>query len=183
MELVFDDHDTWCDFCPIGEMFRQQMRLAIPVYLVLLYIPTLIRSIRRRNAPLFNRIVIGLVVYAVFTTAFFLVIGDRRGRGDLRTAAMWFLILAAAAAITWSQLAPRAKAAAVAVVLLVGAWAFSFVMTFTEPKMDDVRPYYVSYLVLLLAGVGGTLWLTRAIEQAVRATSAGWPRSRPAAPG
>ena len=49
-------------------------------------------------------------------------------------------------------------------VLLLGAWAFPFMMTFIAPKMDEVQPYYVSYLVLLVFGVGGTLWLTWAIE-------------------
>src|SRR5437868_8191000 len=73
MELIFNDHDTWCDFCPIGEMFRQQMRIAIPTYLFLLYLPTLFRWVARRDVRLFKRIIIGLFIYAVFTAAFFLV--------------------------------------------------------------------------------------------------------------
>jgi hypothetical protein len=121
MELVFDDHGSWCDFCPTGEMFRQQIRLAVPVYLVLLYLPTLLRSVLRRDSRLFSRILIGLIVYAAFTTAFFLFIGGRVGRTDLRIAAMWLLILSAAAAFAWSKLSARLKIAGVTVVLLLGA--------------------------------------------------------------
>ncbi len=32
MQVVFREDDTWCDFCSLSEMFRQQVRLAIPVY-------------------------------------------------------------------------------------------------------------------------------------------------------
>ena len=174
MELVFENHDTWCDFCPIGEMFRQQMRLAIPTYLVLLYLPTLLRWVARRDIRLFKRIIIGLLVYALFTAAYFLVTGDRDRRGDVRIAAMWFLILSAAAAFAWSKIEPRWKFTAVVAVFLAGAWAFPFMMTFIAPKMDEVRPYFVSYLVLLIFGVGGTLWLTWAIENGIE----WWQRRR-----
>jgi hypothetical protein len=47
-------------------------------------------------------------------------------------------------------------------------------MTFSAPKMDEVRPYYVSVLMLLIAGVGGTLWLTWAIEHGVHAWRQRW---------
>jgi hypothetical protein len=166
MELVFHDYDTRCAFCPIEEMFRQQMRIAIPAYLFLLYVPTLLRSVARRDARLFRRIIIGLLIYTVFTAAFFIVTGAGGGdrRGDFRIAAMLLVILSAAAAFAWSQLGPRWKIGAVVAVLLLGAWAFPFMMTFITPKMDDVQPYYVSYLLLLVFGVGGTLWLTWAIE-------------------
>jgi len=174
MELVLDDYDTWCDFCPIGEMFRQQMRIAIPTYLLLLYLPTLLRWVARRDVRLFKRIIIGLFIYAVFTAAFFLVAGNGDRRGDFRIAAMWFLILSAAAAFAWAKIEPRWKFTAVVAVLLAGAWAFPFMMTFIAPKMDEVRPYFVSYLVLLIFGVGGTLWLTWAIENGIE----WWQRRR-----
>src|ERR1700682_595080 len=114
---------------------------------------------------LFKRIVIGLLIYAAFTAAFFLVTGNGDRRGDLRIAAMWFAILSAAFA--WSPLSPRWRTGAVVAVVLVGAWAFPFTMTFIAPKTDEVRPYFVSYLVLLIFGVGGTLWLTWAVENGV----------------
>src|SRR6266852_1220902 len=41
MELIFHDPASWCDFCTNGELLRMQMRIAIPVYLLLLYVPTL----------------------------------------------------------------------------------------------------------------------------------------------
>lgn len=164
MELVFDDHGTWCDFCSVGEMFRQQMRIAIPTYLLLFYVPTLLRRVARRDVRVFKRIVIGLLIYAAFTAAYFLFTGDGDRRGDVRIAAMWFLILSAAAAFAWSKIERRWRFTAVVTVLLAGAWAFAFMMTFIAPKMDEVRPYFVSYLVLLIFGVGGTLLLTWVIE-------------------
>jgi hypothetical protein len=122
MELVFDDRGPWCDFCPTGEMFRQQMRIAIPTYPVLLYLPAAMRSIARRNRRLFRRIVIGLLVYAAFTAAYFLVTSDSNRSGDIRIAAMWFLILSAAAAFAWSKIERRWKFTAVVAVLL-RAWS------------------------------------------------------------
>jgi len=49
--VLFDDDGSWCDFCTVGEMFRRQMRIAIPTYLFLLYLPAVMRSIacRRRR--------------------------------------------------------------------------------------------------------------------------------------
>ena len=64
---------------------------------------------------------------------------------------------------TGSQIERRWKIAAVAAVLFGGAWVFPFPMTFIAPKMDGVRPYYVSYLLLLIVAVR-TLWLTWAVE-------------------
>ncbi|HET8774710.1 MAG TPA: hypothetical protein VFP80_12990 [Thermoanaerobaculia bacterium] len=167
IQLLFDDYSTWCDFCSSGEMFRQQMRIAIPAYLALLYIPTVVRSIARRDSRLFKRIVIGLLVYAVFSTAYFLVTGHGARRADVRIAAMWFLIFSLAAAFAWSKIGPRWKFTAVVAVLLVGAWAVPSMMTFIAPKMDEVRPSFVSYLVLLIFGVGGILWLTSVIENGI----------------
>jgi len=166
MELVFRDYDTWCDFCPIGEMFRQQMRIAIPTYLFLLYIPTLLRAVARRDARLFKRIIISLLIYTLFMAAFFLVTGNGDRRGDVRIAALCLLILSAAAGVAWSNLTERWKAAGISFVLLLGAWSLAFTMTFIAP-LDGARPYFVSYLLLLIAGVGGALWLTRVIEHGI----------------
>jgi hypothetical protein len=158
LELLFRDYDTWCDFCSTGEMFRQQMRLAVPVYVTLFYIPTVLRSIARRNARLFKRVVIGLLVYATFTAACFLMT-SAGGRGAVRLAAIWFLILAAAAAFAWSPMDRRSKIGALAAVVLVGAWVFPFMM------LDAAYLNYVSYLFFLTIGVSGTLSLTWAIEK------------------
>lgn len=165
MELVFDNHDTWCDFCQPGEMFRQQMRLAIPVYLLLLYVPNLILSVAHRKPRLFKRIVIGLSIYSAFTFAYFLITSDADRRGDVRIAVVWLLILAAAAAVAWSNMTERLKALGISTVLFAGAWVFVLTKALIAPKIDEVRPYFVSYLVLLIFGVGGTLWLTQVIEK------------------
>jgi len=175
MELVFEDHATWCDFCQPGEMFRLQMRIAIPTYILVLYLPNLLRWAARRNARLFKRAVIGLLFYAVFTIAFILVTGSSDRRQDLRTAAVWLLILSAAAAVAWSKIEQRWKFAAVVAVLLAGAWTSPFMMMiFIAPKEDQVRTYFVSDLVLLIFGVGGTLSLTWAVENGIER----WRRRR-----
>ena len=62
--------------------------------------------------------------------------------------------------IAWSNLTTRLKAASIAAVLLLGAWAFAFMMTFIAPKIDEVGPYYVSNLITLTFGVSVTLWPT-----------------------
>ena len=182
VELVFDDHDTWCDFCTADERFYQQLRIAIPTYLFLLYLPTLLRWMARRNRRLFQRVAVGLLIYAAFTTAFFPLIGDGDRKDDVRIAAMWLLILAVAAAVAWSRIAPRWKNYAIAAVLLVGAGAMQFVLISIAPKMYDAQPYpkvdaaqlhFVSYLLLLILGVGGTLSLTRAVESGIER----WQRS------
>jgi hypothetical protein len=98
IQVVFRDDDTWCDFCSLSEMFRQQVRLAIPVYLFLFYVPAALRSIARKDARLFKRIVVGLLIYTAFATAYFLMTADGNRRGDVRVAAMCFLILAVAVA-------------------------------------------------------------------------------------
>lgn len=167
MEVVFDDHGTWCDFCSIGEVFRRQMRIAIPTYLLLLYLPAVMRWIARRDRRLFRRVVIGLGVYAAFTTAYFLLTSDGDRSGDIRIAAMWLLILSTAAGLAWSNMERRWKLTTIAAVLLAGAWAFAVLMTFIAPKMDVAWPYFVPNLFLLILGVGGTLWLTWAIERGI----------------
>ncbi len=160
MELVFNDHNSWCDFCPAGGMFRLQMRIAIPTYFVLMYIPNIFLAVARRNLLRFKRIIIGLLIYAV-SIAFFLGTGDSMGRGDVRIAAMCFLILSVASAIAWSQISRRSKIIAVVAVFLVGAWVLRFMMR------DEVQLYYVSCLLLIILGVGGTLWFTWAIDNSI----------------
>jgi len=161
VQVLFDGYSTWCDFCPPDELFRHQMRIAIPTYLVLFYLPSLTRSIARRDARLFRRIVIGLLVYALFTTAFFLIIADSIGRSAFRAAALCLLILSAAAAFAWSKIGPRWKLTAIVAVLLAGASIFSFIAS----DSGGTRPFFVSYLMLLIFGVSATLGMTWAIER------------------
>lgn len=170
MELVFGDRfGTWCDFCQVEQMFWLQMRLSVPVYLLLLYIPTMLRWIARRDVRLPKRIVIGLLIYATFTAAFFLLTSGVDVSGDVLVAGKWFIILSAAGAFAWSNLSHRWKIVGVVAVILFGAWAFAFMMSFIAPKMDEVRPYYLSFVVLLTFGIGGMLWLTRVAELGISA--------------
>jgi hypothetical protein len=120
-----------------------------------------------RNVRRFRRIAIGLLIYTLSTVAFFWITSDADRRGDLRIASVWLLILSAAAAVAWSNTTERLKAAAICSVLLVGASVFTFRMSFIAPRSSDVNPGFVSYLVLLIVGIGGTLGLTWAIERAL----------------
>jgi len=160
IELVFDDHDTWCDFCPLGEVFRQQMRLAIPVYVLLLYVPSVIGSIARRNPRLLKPMVIVTSIYVIAVVTYFVSTSTWDRRSEVRVAAICLVTLAAAAAVAWSNLSARMRTIGIAAVLVAGAWAFSLLM-------ND----FVSDLVLLIAGVGGTLALTWGI-------TIGLPRGR-----
>ena len=46
--VLFDSFDNGCDFCTPAQHFWRQMRIAIPTYLFLLYLATLVRYVVRR---------------------------------------------------------------------------------------------------------------------------------------
>jgi hypothetical protein len=174
MELVFNNYDSWCDFCQPEQMFWMQMRIAIPVYLFLPYVPAILRSIARRDARQFHRIVIALMIYALFITAYIFAIGGSDARDDLQLAAKWLLTLLAAAGVAWSNVSGRLKAAAISLVLLLGTWTLPFTRNLIAPKFDEALAYFVSYLVPLSFGVGVTLWLTWVTERGFES----WRRGR-----
>jgi len=170
--LVFDDGGTWCEFCGYGEMMRRQLQLAIPVYLFLMYLPALIRRIAR-DRRLVRRIVIGLAIYACYAAIFFAI---NSGGSDFRVAAKWFLILAAAASIAWSNAGMRWKIGGVIAVILDGAWMSAELDTFLTPKVDDVLAFYPLHLMWAIAGVVTLLWLTFVIENAPKILEIFHPR-------
>lgn len=45
---TFLDKGTWCDFCTPQEMLWYHVRFAVPVYVVLFYVPTAARWLLRR---------------------------------------------------------------------------------------------------------------------------------------
>jgi hypothetical protein len=49
MDVMFDRGGEWCDFCSREQEFWYHMRFAVPVYVVLFYIPTLVLWIIRRR--------------------------------------------------------------------------------------------------------------------------------------
>jgi len=168
--VVFNTYESWCDFCTTGERIRRQLGLAVPVYVLLFYLPNAIALIARRSKRLLLRVIVGLGIYALVTVAYFLMTSDYDRRGDCRIAALWFVILAAAAAVAWSSLSERTRAIGVSVVVVVGAWAFAFLVTFIAPKIDELRPYYLADLFLVIVGVSGLLSLTWTVEKLVSRT-------------
>jgi hypothetical protein len=146
--LVFRDYSTWCDFCTLAEATRQQLRVSIPAWVLLLYIPLFLRPVVRR-ARLWRRIVIGLCLYALFVAVVVRVAGGIDARSDARIAAIWFLILSGAAAFAWSRLPSRWRAAGVLGVIVAGGWWL--------PGPYDVP--FLSVIALVVFGVLGMVWL------------------------
>ena len=57
MEVLSDNHSSWCDFCTLHELYWQQLRLAVPIYLLLLYVPkliTIVSVIREKSHSTFR---------------------------------------------------------------------------------------------------------------------------------
>lgn len=164
-DLVFENGSSWCDFCPPGQMLWMQLRLAIPVYIVLFYVPALTRGIARRNPRFLMRGLIGLLIYSTFALTFPRLSSGLDPRGNLRFAAAGFVILTVAAAFAWSHLSSRLKLAGVLGVMFVGAYALGFTPTLIAATVDEAVAQYTSRLALLFIGVGGTLSLVWATEK------------------
>lgn len=49
IDLFFNQGSTWCEFCSPGQMFWYHIRFAVPVYVALFYIPTLLLWINRKR--------------------------------------------------------------------------------------------------------------------------------------
>jgi len=169
MDLFFTRGSTWCDFCSPQDFFWYHLRFAVPVYVALFYVPTFLRFAARRDKRLFKRIMIGLLIYVVTTTIFFAVTSGSDRRGDIRIAALWFVILSGASAFGWSRLDEKLKAFGVAGVILIGAWPFSYLMTFIAPKVDGIHiGYYIANLFVLTVGVTFVLGMTWLAEYVLR---------------
>ena len=48
-DAFFDRGGEWCDFCPAQQVLWNHVRFAVPVYVILFYVPTLVRWIVRRR--------------------------------------------------------------------------------------------------------------------------------------
>lgn len=49
MDVFFDRGDEWCDFCSMQQVYGYHLRFAIPVYVLLFYVPTFIMWMIRRS--------------------------------------------------------------------------------------------------------------------------------------
>lgn len=167
MDLFFT-RVTWCHNCSAQEAFWHHMRFAVPVYVVLFYIPALLKWVARRDKLLFRRVMIALLIYVVMTALFFALTEGSDRRSDIRIATTWLVILAAASAVAWSNLGEKVKAGGVAAVVLAGAWAFSLLMTFIVPKLDGIHiGLYIAYVFVLIIGVTFLLGTTWVIERSL----------------
>jgi hypothetical protein len=160
--LLFDDGWTWCDFCSSGQRLRQHLEVAVPAWLFVLYVPAMIRGLRR-NRRLAFRVVIGLLIYVAFATPYFVIAASPTREAPY--AAKWLLILAAAAAVTWSDAKLEWRAAGVIAVILDGAWVMAVFAMFTSPKIDAVLPFYPMHLGIVFTGVVTFLWLVWGFEK------------------
>jgi hypothetical protein len=48
MDVIFDQGGEWCDFCSAQQRLWNHVRFAVPVYLVLFYVPNIVLWILRR---------------------------------------------------------------------------------------------------------------------------------------
>ena len=168
MDLFFTHGSTWCDFCSAQDVFWYHLRFAVPVYVLLFYIPALFKWIARRDKLLFRRIMVALLIYVVMTALFFGLTSDGDRRGDIRVAATWLVILAASSTVAWSNLSLKVKAGGVAAVLLTGAWVLSLLMAFTAPKVDGIHMgFYIAHVFVLIIGVTFVLGMTWVIERSL----------------
>ena len=49
MDVIFDRGGEWCDFCQPQEVLWRHVRFAVPVYVVLFYVPSVVMWIIRRR--------------------------------------------------------------------------------------------------------------------------------------
>lgn len=167
MDLFFS-RIPWCHHCSAQEVLWYHLRFAVPVYVMLFYLPAFVVLVARRDRQLFTRMMIGLMIYTVMSAVFFLATNGTDRGNDIRVVAMWFVVLAAAAAFAWSKLDRTHRVLGVVGVVLLGAWAIPFELTFIAPKMDGVQiSDYIAYVFVLLAAVTLLLGTTRAIEYAL----------------
>jgi hypothetical protein len=142
---------------------QYQMEVSIPAYLFLLYLPAWLRRLRG-NRRLIRRIVLGLLIYAGFAIPYFAI--SINPASSVPYAAKWFLILASAATITWSNASIEWRSAGVIAVILDGAWAMAVLDMFQSFKIEGVWPYYPMHLGVVFMGVVTLLWLVRGFEKA-----------------
>ncbi|HJW96076.1 MAG TPA: hypothetical protein VJ901_20880 [Thermoanaerobaculia bacterium] len=149
--LVTDDGGSWCCFCSPAMMTWRQLRIAIPAYLFVLYLPAIIRFIAR-DRRLLLRVITGLLIYAAGIALFSDFLG-------LVRESKWFLILACAATIAWAKLAPELRIAAMILVLLDGAWILRNIDALWRGTSG-----YFAHLATVVAAVATLLLLVWLIE-------------------
>lgn len=55
IDVFFDRGGEWCDFCPAQQVLWNHVRFAVPVYVVLFYVPTLVLWMVRKWRSKANR--------------------------------------------------------------------------------------------------------------------------------
>jgi len=56
LDVFFDHGGEWCDFCSAQQTLWYHLRFAVPIYVVLFYVPALVAwSIRKRRSALKRR--------------------------------------------------------------------------------------------------------------------------------
>jgi hypothetical protein len=154
----------WCDFCSLQYTVGRQLMLAIPVYTALLYLPKVLKPIRRSRDPRFVKTVILTLTCATEIAVYFAIRGAADGASAVRLCALCCLIVAAAAACAWSSLRKPLKVAALAVVIVAGGWVSATVALGLNVRVDNAWVWFAGHLALVALEVTGALWITRIAE-------------------
>jgi hypothetical protein len=165
---IFWTYGDWCDFCSPAQRVWQQFRLAIPVYVALFYGPNLFLWIAGRDRRVFRSIVLALVLYTTFATAFFLST-DRPSHNYVRVAALFLFLLALMSAILSSKLGRRAKGVSSVLSLVAGA----LLLVSISRRDTTLWVDFSSALFVLTFAIGAALVAVHLLERLVTAS----PRS------
>lgn len=109
---------VFCHHCAPPPLLRAQLMIGLPLYVGASYLPRLLRWLRRRDRVLFERVVIGTVIW--LAGAALLVGPNFLGH---RNALLAFPVFAAVAAAAWWNTSMRKRVAATFVLITaVAAW-------------------------------------------------------------
>lgn len=120
MDLFFA-RVTWCHNCSTQEAVWRHLRVAVPVYVALFYMPAVLKSVVAHSRVLRRRILIFSVLFPVTTSILFLSTASGDRGDEVRAAGFWLLIWAAVATVVWSSLGDSIKRVSVLGIILIGA--------------------------------------------------------------
>lgn len=158
MDLLFIQRSHWCHHCSAQELLWYHARFAVPVYIALFYVPAALKWVAARDGSLFRRVVIGMLMFVLGVSTFFVLTESGERAGYVRAAGLWLVVLGVAAGFAWSAQKLPWRIAGIAAAVILGTWVILFSPAQVDSEWD--RHYvsdYFAYLLVLAAGV--TLFL------------------------